>query len=155
MRTSSTVRLTKPVWNELPEEREPRTREIEEQVELRRHSKCLADCALPDGFRLVTLRPRQYWIGNQLVWGFSLAWARLDRKGERGEDEFWHMARYHQTVADEPQVRWALEDFTQDLMNAGVRLGELKEFLPRPNTGHNGAKLTIFSGRPAELRYAV
>lgn len=118
------------MWNEVPEEREPRAREIEEQVELRRRSKSLVDCALPEGFRLVTERPKQYWIHNQLVWGFKLAWARV-KNGIRGNDEYSFVARYYPTIADEVQMRWALDEFSRELEDQqSVDREKMREFLP-------------------------
>ena len=45
-------------------------------------------CALPDGFRLVTATPKQFWIEKQLTWGFALGEIKTHsvlRINERGE----------------------------------------------------------------------
>lgn len=114
MNRLSHIKAAQPMWNEMPAEHEPWMRTAEEQVEARRKFKRLPDCELPEGFRLVSPRPKQYWMGNQLVWGFCLAWARV-KNGVRGADEYLHVARYYPTVSDEPQMRWAIEDFTAEL----------------------------------------
>jgi len=44
------------------------------------------------------------------------------------------VARYHDRIPDEAQMRWALEDFRGELIAAGVRVGDIKEFLPTPQT---------------------
>jgi hypothetical protein len=84
---------------------------MDEQVEMRCKTKRLADCELPEGFRLVTKTPRQYWIDSQLRWGFELAFG-----------EHRHIARYIQQVADDVQMQWAIADFTAELMFNGVSL---------------------------------
>lgn len=109
------------MWNDTDNEWEDRPRNVEEQVELRRAKKTLADCPLPEEFRLVTVQPKQFWIHNQLVWGFKLAWARVDGQGRRGAEEYEHVARYEPRIADEVQMRWAVDDFTRELQSAERR----------------------------------
>jgi len=121
-----------PNWTDVETgEIEPRSRLIEEQVELRRHQKQLKDCELPMGFRLLTSEPKQFWMGWQLVWGFKLGWGPSDAQGNLLFGvKHTHTARYEQRIADEPQMRWALEDFTRELEAKGVRLGNVSDFLP-------------------------
>jgi hypothetical protein len=88
---------------------------MDDQVEMRMKSKKLVDCTLPEGFRLVTPQPRQYWMEQQLRWAFEIAYG-----------DYKHVARYIQQVSDEIQMEWAMADFTAELMFAGVRLGEKK-----------------------------
>lgn len=109
-----------PMWNDALEEREPRCRDVEEQVEMHRRSKTLVDCTLPDGFRLATPRPTQYWMGSQVVWGFCLVWRRLDSHGNPCGDEYCYIARYHQSVGDDVQMQWALDEFMRELRAAGL-----------------------------------
>jgi hypothetical protein len=98
-------------WNEddeVPELRDPRG--LEEVIERAwKRKKTLADCELPEEFRLETPRPKQYWMGHQLVWGFCLVWAPI-KFGVRGKEEFRFVARYHPHVDDELQMRWAIDD---------------------------------------------
>lgn len=116
---SISVKRIKPVmWNDPDTERDERPRNVEEQVQMRRARKTLEDCELPEGFRLVTPQPKQFWMSNQLVWGFKLAWAKVDGKGNRGVDEYYHVARYEPRVSDEVQMRWALEDFGRELQGS-------------------------------------
>jgi hypothetical protein len=115
MKSMSTAKLLPVMWNDLDDLPEDRPRNIEEQVTLRRMNKRLEDCTLPEEFRLVTARPKQFWIDHQLVWGFKLAWARVDGQGRRGVEEFAHVAQYDARIADEVQMRWALDDFSRDL----------------------------------------
>lgn len=108
-------------WNDEPiYERSPR--DIEEVVEIRATSKRLADCDLPAGFVLLTPRPRQFVLDNQLVWAFCIAWARVDRHGKRGPDEFFHVERYDPRIKDEIQMEWALTDFTNELSLAQLKV---------------------------------
>lgn len=106
---------TRPMWNDYDEKPEKKFREMEELVAIRAKAKRLADCSLPEGIRLVTPHPRQFWIENQMVWGFCLAWGQVDRLGNRGKDEFYHVERYDQRIPDEVQMGWALEAFSTDL----------------------------------------
>lgn len=103
------------MWNDFDDEPDQRCREMEELVEQRHKAKRLADCALPEGIRLVTPHPKQFWMGHQMVWGFCLAWGPVDRIGNRGKDEFYHVERYDQRIPDELQMQWALEAFSTDL----------------------------------------
>lgn len=103
------------VWNEADQEWDERAASVEEYIEMRRHSKRLEDCVLPAEFRLLHASPKQYWVNSQLRWGFCLAWARVDGKGRRGVEEYFHFARYEQGLSDEVQMRWAMEDFIRDL----------------------------------------
>lgn len=70
-----------------------------------RKTKTLMQCALPSRFELLTPRPRQMWLGNQLRWSFCLGWNK----------QFYFVARYHESVSDEVQMQWALEDFRREL----------------------------------------
>lgn len=106
---------------------EPEAREVEAQVEMRIRAKRLSDCGLPQGFRLVTPEPRQFWMNSQLIWAFQLEYL-----GDSQPRRF--VMRYHQQVSDETQMRWALEDFTGELVMTGLKLGDLKEFLPLTQT---------------------
>lgn len=103
------------MWNDTTNEWDERPRNVEEQVELRRHRKQLAECELPEGFRLVTPYPKQFWMGTQLLWGFKLAWAKVDGRGRRGADQYMHVARYEMGISDEVQMRWAVDDFAREL----------------------------------------
>lgn len=107
----------RPLWNDDDDDPDDRPRSIEEQVQMRAHSKRLEDCTLPEGFRLVTPRPRQFWMDHQLMWAFCLAWTGL-------HVEYRFVARYHATVCDEHQLRWALEEFTGELLAAGMPVGD-------------------------------
>lgn len=109
------------MWNDPDNERDERPRNVEEQVEQRRKKKRLVDCELPEGFHLVTPWPKQFWIGTQVRWGFQLAWAKVDRNGNRGEEETF-VAQYEPTIADEVQMRWALDDFSRKLEVAGTNV---------------------------------
>jgi hypothetical protein len=97
---------------------DPTARTMDEQVEMRCKTKRLADCGLPSGFRLVTPAPRQYWLGQQLRWGFELRF---------GEHQW--IARYHQQVSDEMQMGWAISDFIADLMFKGVCIKESRKLV--------------------------
>jgi hypothetical protein len=108
------------MWNDDTHEWEPRARDADEAVDLRRGRKRLTDCTLPEGFRLLTPEPKQYWIEKTLVWGFTVAWGRVDTEGRRGADEYFFVARYEQEVADEFLMQWAIEDFSRELRTAGV-----------------------------------
>lgn len=124
-----------PMWTDPDtQEQQPICRRIEDQVEMRRKTKRLCDCELPDGFRLVNREPQQFWINSQVVWGFSLGYAPMDMKGNPQPDQYRHVARYEPGIGDEPQMRWALDDFTRELEAVGVRLGSVKEHLPTPQT---------------------
>jgi hypothetical protein len=62
-----------------------------------------------------------------------MRWAfELEFRNETSRYTF--VSRYHQQVSDETQIRWALEDFTGELYAAGVKLGDVKAFLPTPQT---------------------
>jgi hypothetical protein len=110
------------MWNETDAEWDERPRNIEEQVELRRTRKRLEDCELPEGFRLVTPKPKQFWMSSQVRWGFCVAWAKVDGQGLRGADEYFYVARYEPGVTDEVQMRWALDDFSRELDVAGRKV---------------------------------
>jgi hypothetical protein len=101
------------MWNDVDDVPDPNLRSMDDQVEMRCKTKRLADCELPEGFRLVTRMPRQFWMGHQMVWGFKLVF---------GEHE--HLARYLLQVSDEMQMQWAIQDFTAELMFKGVSLGQ-------------------------------
>ena len=103
----------RPMWNDVDESPDENYREIEEQVEMRARAKRLVDCELPDGFRLVTPEPKQYWLEHQLRWGFCVAWAGV-------HVEYRYVARYLQTVSDEAQLNWTIDDFRRELEAAGI-----------------------------------
>jgi hypothetical protein len=111
------LRREAPVWNEIDSEWEERPRGTEELVQFRRRKKRLVDCELPEGFRLVTPEPRQFWLGTQVRWGFCLGWAKRDRFGNAVGEECFHVARYEPGISDEVQLRWAVDDFTRELDN--------------------------------------
>lgn len=104
------------MWNDPDDLPEIRCRLIEEQVQQRAKRKKLADCELPECFRLVTLQPRQFWMDKQMTWGFCLGWAPLDRQGVRqSSDLYCSVFRYDWRIADEIQMQWAVEEFTREL----------------------------------------
>jgi hypothetical protein len=105
-----------PMWNDVDNIPDPKARSMDEQVEMRCKTKRLADCELPEGFRLVTKTPRQYWLDQQLRWSFEIAF---------GEHSF--VARYDQQVADDIQMQWAIADFTAELLFKGVSLSQAKK----------------------------
>lgn len=107
---------TRPMWNEVDNARDPGAVTVDEQVEMRCKTKRLADCELPEGFRLITRTPRQYWLEQQLRWSFELAFG-----------EHRHVARYLQQVSDEMQMQWAIQDFTAELMFKGVSLSQARK----------------------------
>jgi hypothetical protein len=104
------------MWNDVENVPDPSARNMDEQVEMRCKTKRLADCELPEGFRLITRTPRQYCLDSQLRWGFKLAF---------GEHEF--TARYLMEVADDVQMQWAIQDFTAELLFKGVALNPNKK----------------------------
>lgn len=115
-------KATGPMWNDVDGQRdENQAREIDEQVEMRCKSKRLSDCELPEGFRLVTPAPRQYWLNQQLQWAFELRFR---------DHPYPHIARYHQQVSDEMQMHWAIADFTAYLLFNGVSLTPNKKQYP-------------------------
>jgi hypothetical protein len=79
----------------------------------------LADCELPQGFRLLTRTPRQYWLEQQLRWSFELAFG-----------EHRHVALYLQQVSDEMQMQLAIQDFTAELLFKGVSLSQTRKQHP-------------------------
>jgi hypothetical protein len=100
---------------------DPNYRLVEDQVEMRLHSKHLAQCELPEGFRLVTPTPKQAWVDQQLMWVFVLGWAPVDIQGRRWcEDRYQSVFRYHQVIPDEIQMQWAVGQFTRELVEAEV-----------------------------------
>jgi hypothetical protein len=106
----------RPMWNDVENVPDPSARSMDEQVEMRCKTKRLRDCELPEGFRLVTPIPRQYWIESQLRWGFELAFG-----------EHRHVARYLMQVADDVQMQWAIQDFTAELLFKGVALSQTRK----------------------------
>jgi hypothetical protein len=98
---------------------------MEAHVEMRTKAKRLAECELPEGFRLITPTPRQYWIDSQLRWSFELAFG-----------EHRHVARYIQQVADDVQMQWAIQDFTAELLFKGVSLEKIRKLTPREAARH-------------------
>jgi hypothetical protein len=107
---------TGPMWNDVDNARDPDARTMDEQVEMRRKTKRLVDCELPEGFKLITSAPQQYWLDHQLRWGFKLVF---------GEHE--HVARYLMQVSDEMQMQWAIQDFTAELLHKGVSLSQTRK----------------------------
>ena len=107
---------TGPMWNDVDGAPDPNLRSMDDQVEMRCKTKRLADCELPEGFRLATRMPKQFWMGHQLIWGFKLTF---------GVHE--HTARYHQQVSDDVQMQWAIQDFTAELLFKGVSLRETRK----------------------------
>src|SRR5258708_7042660 len=104
-------KATGPMWNDVDNARDADARTMDDQVEMRCKSKRLADCELPEGFRLITRAPRQYWLDHQLRWSFELAF---------GDHNF--VTRYIEQVSDEMQMQWAIADFTAELLFKGVSL---------------------------------
>jgi len=107
----------RPLWNDYDDDPDENYRSIDDQVQMRARAKRLEDCELPEGFRLVTPRPRQFWMDHQLMWGFQLAWSGV-------HVEYMFVARYYPTVCDEHQLNWALDEFTGELIAAGMPVGE-------------------------------
>ena len=108
---------------------DPNYRAPDDQVEMRLHTKNLSQCELPDGFRLVTPKPKQAWIDHQVRWVFILGWAPVDIQGRRWcEDRYISIFRYCETVPDEIQMQWAVQQFTRELTEA--------EVLARPKYHH-------------------
>lgn len=117
-----------PMWNDVENVRDPDFRNMDDQVEMRCKAKRLCDCELPEGFKLVTPRPRQYWLDHQLRWGFELSYTPKHMH----VTTFRHVARYIQQVTDETQMHWAVDDFTAELISAGVfRAEQQKNQTPR------------------------
>jgi hypothetical protein len=109
-------KATGPMWNDVDNAPDPTARTMDEQVEMRCKTKRLCDCELPEGFHLATRTPRQFWLNQQLRWGFKLVF---------GEHE--HVARYLLQVSDDMQMQWAIQDFTAELMFKGVSLNPNKK----------------------------
>jgi hypothetical protein len=109
-----------PMWNQPePEPLMPHAKaSIEERMDVRRKwgMKRLVDCSLPDGFRLVTVRPKQMWIEQQVRWAFMLGFV------QRGRAEVLHVARYESNLPDALQMQWALGDFIRNLTVAGYEV---------------------------------
>lgn len=113
---SQANKAVEPHWtDDDSKERDPRPKDADEAVEMRRRGKRLQDMELPAGFRLISERPKQHWLVNQLVYGFWLGWAKVDRFGNREPDKYIFFARYYPQVSDEPQMRWAIDDFRREL----------------------------------------
>lgn len=112
-------KATGPMWNEFDDRPDPLAVTVDDQVEMRCKTKRLRDCELPEGFRLRTPAPRQYWLDHQLRWAFEL-----------GFGEHRYIARYHQQVGDEMQMEWAIQDFTAELLFKGVSLEQARKKLP-------------------------
>lgn len=108
-----------PMWNDVENIPDPIARTADEQVEMRCKTKRLCDCELPEGFKLLTPTPRQYWLDHQLRWCFELAFG-----------EHRHVARYIQQASDEMQMTWAIQDFTAELMFKGVSIKEARKQHP-------------------------
>lgn len=106
-----------PAWCELRDVPDPRARLLEEQVEMRRHTKHLKDCWLPEGFKLENAEPRPLRMDGQVRLAFVLSWS-----DGLGRSPYYFAARYEQTIPDEPQMQWALEEFAMELEAAGLIL---------------------------------
>jgi len=121
-----------PLWNEPEGPAELLIRDAEELLADKemRHRKTLKDCTLPEGFRLVTPEPRQFWMEGQLRWGFKLAWAHVSAQG-RGPDEWDFVARYEERVPDEFQMQWAIDEFQGELLAAGAYAAAPQRDQPR------------------------
>lgn len=118
-RTVATASLKPLMWNE-PDARDPdRPRDADEHLEQRRHRKRLKDCSLPEGFRLVTPEPKQFWLDGQVRYAFQLAWGFVDANGRRIGDEWNQVFRYEEGIPDDFQIQWAVEDFGRELEAAG------------------------------------
>lgn len=92
----STKNVLEPHWTDTDTERDPRPKDLDEHVEMRRKGKRLQDVELPKGFRLISERVKQHWMLNQLVWGFWLGWGKTDRHGtptSRGSTRRWPKTR--------------------------------------------------------------
>lgn len=113
-------------WNDIEEEPDIDYRAVEEQVEMRLHTKRMVDCELPEGFTLVTPSPRQYWLEQQLRWAFE-----LEFRSRFGHVTYRHVARYIQQVNDETQLRWAVDEFKGELEGAGVKLENALVLMPK------------------------
>ncbi len=101
-------------WTDPEDDDRPRREaSLEERVDERRGLKRLADCRLPEGFRLESERPKQYVIDGLMLYGFVLSYH------VPGKARCYHLQRYEATVNDEVQMQWALEDFTRELRDAG------------------------------------
>lgn len=97
-----------PQWNDPDNMPEERCNLIDEQIAARARRKTLRECRLPEGFTLLTLEPKQFWIEKQLTWGFSISFK-----------DFWYVARYDWRIADEIQMTWALDEFRRELDEVG------------------------------------
>lgn len=124
----SVSRSPRPIWNEYDDQPDEVCRNIEDQVQMRTHNKRLQDCELPEGFRLVTQQPRQFWIEKQMTLGFCLAWRGV-------HVEFMYVARYSPQVRDEVQMSWALDEFTRELEEAGMNPKDVRKELKPESIG--------------------
>lgn len=115
-------RIIGPSWIDADDIQDPRCRDIEEQVEMRKSQKRLCDCSLPEGFRLVRPDPRQLRMNNQLRWAFVVAWH--DRLGVA---RYFYAAAYDHRIPDETQLGWALDDFSRELREAGVTVEPVRK----------------------------
>lgn len=104
-----------PVWNEPEDRGQEVERTLEAQVEMRRKTKSLTDCSLPEGFRLVTPVPRNLLIKGLVKRSIVLAFGPAD-------DTYYFAQVYECEVSDEVQLGWALEEFTNELQAAGVAM---------------------------------
>lgn len=118
----SVSKSPRPMWNEYDDQPDEVCRDIEDQVQMRSRAKRLQDCELPDGFRLVTPNPRQFWIQHQMTLGFCLAWQGV-------HVEFMYVARYSPQIRDEVQMEWALDEFTRELVEAGMNPKDVRKEL--------------------------
>ena len=97
----------------------------DETIDESRKRKRLEDCTLPEGFTLVTPRPRQMVMEGLLIWSFILKFEPWS--GDRRT--LYHVARYELRIPDDMQMSWALSDFTRDLVEDGVDVGEAAAFV--------------------------
>lgn len=157
LRGEKLMQAREPHWTDTDTERDPRPKDLDEHVEMRRKGKRLQDVELPKGFRLISERVKQHWMLNQLVWGFWLGWGKTDRHGTRGPDEYTHFARFYPQVAEDTQMRWAIDDFRRELeKQEELDLEAMKNFLPTPinANGYKGEIMPQRNWHKTHLRFA-
>lgn len=110
------------------DDRPRRGQGMEERVDQRRRHKALADCTLPEGFRLLTPIPCQVVTEGLLIYSFVLAYENNFNVGGPiyNRDVFFHVQRYEYSVQDDIQMEWALSDFMRDLREAGIDVVDTK-----------------------------
>jgi hypothetical protein len=137
------------------DDRPARRQDFEDQVEERRKRKTLADCGLPDGFRLVTPKPRQMVQEGLLVWSFVIEFVPWNGYDLR---PCYHASRYETRIPDDMQMRWALSDFTKELMEEGYDVGDAVGFaiegkVPAKGKRLNGLLLKTESKLAGKIRF--